>query len=148
MSVRDFNRNNNSGGRGRSFGDKRQSGPRSFDRPRPALYPATCANCGKACEVPFRPTGDKPVFCRDCFREQNGDSRNSGERNYSKPSFESQPTQNNEYKAQLDALTTKVDKILEILTAAMSVSEPEKEVAEPEEAPAPEKKKKVTKKAS
>ena len=28
---------------------------------------AVCAECGKECEVPFRPTGDRPVYCRDCF---------------------------------------------------------------------------------
>jgi len=28
---------------------------------------AVCAECGQECEVPFRPTGDRPVYCRDCF---------------------------------------------------------------------------------
>jgi CxxC-x17-CxxC domain-containing protein len=39
------------------------SGPRT-------MYPATCANCGKETEVPFQPRGDRPVYCRDCFRQQ------------------------------------------------------------------------------
>lgn len=146
--VRDFNRNHNSG-RGRSFGggDKRQFGNnRGFDRPRPTMYPATCSKCGKDCEVPFRPTGDKPVFCRDCFRENGGgEARRPEERSFSRP--QSAPAQNNEYKAQLDALTTKVDKILEILTAAMSADEAhEEEVIESAEVPVSEKKKKTTKK--
>lgn len=31
------------------------------------LYPAVCAQCGKATEVPFQPRGDRPVYCSDCF---------------------------------------------------------------------------------
>jgi CxxC-x17-CxxC domain-containing protein len=31
------------------------------------MYPAICANCGKETMVPFKPSGDKPVYCRDCF---------------------------------------------------------------------------------
>lgn len=31
------------------------------------MHQATCTNCNKSCEVPFKPTGDKPVLCRDCF---------------------------------------------------------------------------------
>jgi CxxC-x17-CxxC domain-containing protein len=27
----------------------------------------TCASCGVTTEVPFKPTGTKPVYCRDCF---------------------------------------------------------------------------------
>src|SRR5271166_3868151 len=114
--MSEFNRNNNSG-RGRSFGNKRQFG-NSFDRPRPTMHKAICSNCGKECEVPFRPTGDKPVLCRECFRESGGQqTKRPEERSFQKPSFENKPAQNNEYKAQLDALTLKVDKILEILTA-------------------------------
>jgi CxxC-x17-CxxC domain-containing protein len=33
------------------------------------MFPATCAQCGKATEVPFQPRGDKPVYCSDCFRK-------------------------------------------------------------------------------
>jgi len=31
------------------------------------MYPAVCAACGKECEVPFQPRGDRPVYCSDCF---------------------------------------------------------------------------------
>ncbi|MEK7640287.1 MAG: CxxC-x17-CxxC domain-containing protein [Patescibacteria group bacterium] len=33
------------------------------------LHQATCANCGKACEVPFLPRGNKPVYCKSCFKQ-------------------------------------------------------------------------------
>jgi CxxC-x17-CxxC domain-containing protein len=30
-------------------------------------FDAVCSNCGKACQVPFRPDGKKPVYCKNCF---------------------------------------------------------------------------------
>jgi CxxC-x17-CxxC domain-containing protein len=36
------------------------SGPRQ-------MYPVICAQCGVETEVPFQPTGIKPVYCRACF---------------------------------------------------------------------------------
>ncbi len=33
------------------------------------MFPAVCAECGKATEVPFEPRGDKPVYCSDCYRK-------------------------------------------------------------------------------
>jgi len=28
-----------------------------------------CATCGKPAQVPFKPTGDKPVYCKECFAQ-------------------------------------------------------------------------------
>ncbi len=39
-----------------------------FDRPAREMHPAVCAQCGADTMVPFRPRGDKPVYCSDCFR--------------------------------------------------------------------------------
>ena len=36
-------------------------------RPR-QMFSAVCANCGKTCQVPFQPTGARPVYCSDCFQ--------------------------------------------------------------------------------
>jgi CxxC-x17-CxxC domain-containing protein len=36
------------------------------------MFSATCASCGKEARVPFQPRGDKPVYCSDCFRSQQG----------------------------------------------------------------------------
>jgi CxxC-x17-CxxC domain-containing protein len=33
------------------------------------MYQTTCAQCGADTEVPFRPTGTRPVLCRTCFRQ-------------------------------------------------------------------------------
>ena len=32
------------------------------------MFEAVCANCGKPAMVPFRPTGDRPVYCKDCYQ--------------------------------------------------------------------------------
>ncbi len=34
------------------------------------LHKAVCADCNKPCEVPFKPTGDRPVYCKDCFSKR------------------------------------------------------------------------------
>ena len=31
------------------------------------MHPAVCAQCGAETTVPFRPRGDRPVYCSDCF---------------------------------------------------------------------------------
>lgn len=51
--MREFNQ----GGFGRDFG------PRE-------MHKATCSECGQECEVPFKPTAGKPVFCKDCYMKK------------------------------------------------------------------------------
>ncbi len=34
------------------------------------MHKAVCAGCQKDCEVPFKPSGDRPVYCKDCFTKQ------------------------------------------------------------------------------
>ncbi|OHA66110.1 MAG: hypothetical protein A2672_01150 [Candidatus Wildermuthbacteria bacterium RIFCSPHIGHO2_01_FULL_49_22b] len=64
------------GGGRPSFGG-RAGGARSDDR---QMFEATCSECGKVARVPFRPTGDKPVFCRECFAKQDhGQDQRQGE---------------------------------------------------------------------
>jgi CxxC-x17-CxxC domain-containing protein len=43
-------------------------------RPR-EFHKAVCSECKKECEVPFKPSGDRPVYCRDCFAKRKGTSR-------------------------------------------------------------------------
>lgn len=38
---------------------------RGSDRP---MYDATCAKCGQPCQVPFKPTEGRPVYCRNCYK--------------------------------------------------------------------------------
>ena len=32
------------------------------------MYDATCAKCQQACQVPFKPTEGRPVYCRNCYK--------------------------------------------------------------------------------
>ncbi len=57
--------NNRSSGGNRSF-NNRSGGFRSNFGPR-EMHKATCSECKKECEVPFKPTEGKPVYCRDCY---------------------------------------------------------------------------------
>ncbi len=43
----------------RSGGGRHQKTAQKFD--------AVCSNCGRSCQVPFRPDGEKPVYCKNCF---------------------------------------------------------------------------------
>jgi len=42
------------------------------DRRERILYKAICADCNKECEVPFRPSQDRPVYCKGCFSSRKG----------------------------------------------------------------------------
>ena len=53
------------GGGGYGGGGYRDRGPRE-------MFSATCSNCGREAQVPFRPTSGKPVYCSDCFRSIRG----------------------------------------------------------------------------
>ena len=33
-----------------------------------------CADCNKECEIPFKPSGDRPVYCRECFSRRKKDN--------------------------------------------------------------------------
>ena len=50
----------------RRFGSKRGG----FERGPRKMHKAVCSECGKECEVPFKPTEGKPVFCRECFAKR------------------------------------------------------------------------------
>ena len=61
------------GGAGRGYGDRGYGAPRQ-------LFDATCANCGRATQVPFQPRGDRPVYCSDCYAQQGGGRAAGGSR--------------------------------------------------------------------
>ena len=57
----------------------RNSGRGRRDSDRQSMHKVVCDKCGKDCEVPFKPTSNKPIYCSDCFRkEDNRGSSNSG----------------------------------------------------------------------
>lgn len=113
---RDFSR--------RDFGDR--------DSRRPQLYEAVCAECGKTCQVPFRPSGERPVYCSECFEKKGGkDSNQSRERrDSSRRSYEDRDSRRPSFQGETDnrgisplvegisALSTKLDKIIDLLSPA------------------------------
>ena len=44
-----------------------QQQPQRRDR---VLYEAICADCHKICEVPFKPSEARPVYCKECFAKR------------------------------------------------------------------------------
>ncbi len=87
---------------------------------RKELFDATCAKCGAACKVPFRPSGMKEVYCSKCFGEMNGGSDRSPRRfdNYSRGERREQsylpPKINN--NVDLSEINAKLDRIIKMLT--------------------------------
>ena len=53
------------------------------DGPR-EMHKATCSSCGKECEVPFRPSADRPVYCKVCYSARKN-------KTISTPKLESKP---------------------------------------------------------
>ena len=46
--------------------------PRINSRP---MYKAICADCHMECEVPFKPSADRPVYCKKCFAARKNNAR-------------------------------------------------------------------------
>jgi CxxC-x17-CxxC domain-containing protein len=55
-----------------SYSSGGYSGGGGYDRGPREMFSATCSNCGREAQVPFRPTSGKPVYCSDCFRSMRG----------------------------------------------------------------------------
>ena len=106
-----------------SFG--RSSGGRD-SRPH-QMYSATCAKCRKSCEVPFRPNGEKPVLCRDCFggsrdaspRSQGGPTPRPFQKREFTPASSFRPaggeSRIDELARQIAAMNKKIDTMLAII---------------------------------
>lgn len=146
-----FNKKPGFGGGKPSFGDR--GGNRGGDRDRRELqmHKATCANCGKPCEVPFKPDGSKPVLCSECFGKTRSDDRRGPERrerpgndrpkrDFDRPARAENPDYSLLVK-QVSIIETKLNEILELLQVAKVVTD---EVAEEVEVKA----KKATKAAA
>lgn len=51
---------------------KQQRGGFGGARRERQMYPAVCSECGAETTVPFQPTGDRPIYCRECFQAKRG----------------------------------------------------------------------------
>lgn len=102
------------------------------------MHSAVCSKCGTECKVPFRPTGEKPVYCSDCFRQMGGNEAPRGDdRGSRKPRFDRRdsggrdnrsrrPAASPQLTDEIRALNIKLDTILELLgaTKIKKVKEP------------------------
>jgi CxxC-x17-CxxC domain-containing protein len=96
------------------------------DRGDRQMHRAHCADCGKNCEVPFKPTGNKPVYCSNCFERESGGSSRPAAKNSARPD------------KKYDEMNEKLNKILFLL----------QKMSPQEEDPSPKpKKKKVVEEA-
>lgn len=55
--------------RGGKHSGRESRGKREF-----TMTKVICSSCGENCEVPFKPTSNKPIFCSNCFRKEDGRS--------------------------------------------------------------------------
>jgi CxxC-x17-CxxC domain-containing protein len=90
------------------------------------MFEAICADCGNACKVPFNPTGEKPVYCSDCFDKHrdsdparsNGGSFGGERRSFDRPRENSGSS--NGVDPQLKELiamqNSKLDEVIALLT--------------------------------
>jgi CxxC-x17-CxxC domain-containing protein len=46
------------------------------------MFSVTCSSCGQEAQVPFQPSGDKPVYCSTCFEKRRGSADRSGGSRY------------------------------------------------------------------
>jgi len=140
IHMNKFRKPHGSGGPrgGERFGERGPARP-SFDRPRfggPSrprfggprkegveLFDAVCSKCGKACQVPFRPNGKKPVYCRACFGIPANDSSRREDfvrRDAPAAVFEPREPRNENHemadlKQQIGAMNSKIDSLLRML---------------------------------
>jgi CxxC-x17-CxxC domain-containing protein len=75
--CRAANRSQRDGGtsRGGGYGSSYGGGRGSRE-----MFSAICSNCGQEAQVPFQPSGDKPVYCSTCFEKQRAGNRSGGAR--------------------------------------------------------------------
>lgn len=108
----------------RDFKNTKSFGKKGFGSDRPTeMHQATCNSCHKLCDVPFRPNGKKPIYCRDCFKSQEAAPA------YARPnrteSFRREEGGAGDMKKELSILNSKIDRLItaiETQTQALSSS--------------------------
>jgi CxxC-x17-CxxC domain-containing protein len=79
-------------------------------------FDAICSNCGKKCQVPFRPDGTKPVYCKDCFGVPRDAMANK--KGFSAHHVAASPNEGKsiaDLTRQIGAMNAKIDTMLKIL---------------------------------
>jgi len=99
------------GSRGGIFGGNRGG----FDRNRNdrQMFSAVCDKCGQDCQVPFQPTGEKPVYCSNCFEKTS--DRGGNNRRFESRDIKDYGQDNT--RTELEIINQKLDKVLSILNS-------------------------------
>ena len=147
-----FNRGNGGGGGNSRFGGNRGGFGGGRDGGRPdfkkrsfggdrggfdkEMFKTVCSECHNACEVPFRPTSGKPVFCKACFATKGGDAprdrgdrfpRNDfGNKPFVKPDFENRKGERSDLPKKIDEINSKLNRLInavEVLSLTKSVKD-------------------------
>ena len=141
-----FNRDRGGDRRGGGgYNDRRGGGGFNRGGGGSSMHKAVCSDCGNDCEVPFRPTGSKPVFCSSCFEKQGGGSRARGGDRDRRPRFDNKGSDNSkEILKGIKTLNYKLDELIKAL-GTETPAEKTKDVKTPKK---PATKKKVAKKAA
>ncbi len=64
-----------------AYGENRNRNYRNRDEPR-EMFDTVCSDCSEECQVPFKPTEGRPVYCRDCFQKHRPADRDGGGRRH------------------------------------------------------------------
>jgi len=134
-----FRGGNGGGGfRGGNGGGGRPSF-RGGDRGEVTMHKAICDECHKECQVPFRPSGDKPIYCNECFStkrasDDRGHRKDFGGDRAPRRDFNDRPAQTfakpapaqNDMSKQLSEMNAKLDKLV---SAIEKMTQPKVEVA-------------------
>jgi CxxC-x17-CxxC domain-containing protein len=52
------------------YRENKGRGGGGFNRGPREMHKVTCAECGKETEVPFKPDGTRPVYCKECYQSR------------------------------------------------------------------------------
>lgn len=113
-----FRRGSDRGGN-RGFGNQGGRQSQRID------HKTKCDECHQACTVPFRPTGNKPVLCRDCFKGNDSGGRGSRDRDRGR-SFDRKPS-GPDVKKELDQINKKLDNLIELINDLFEAADEELE---------------------
>lgn len=116
-----------------NYNDRDSRGGGSFDKP---SFKVVCDDCGKNTTVPFEPSNNKPIYCRDCFEKHGGDQKKERSFDRPRPSFESRSElrsggSDTKVQDRLIEIEKKLDTILKALD--------DKEVKKPKKVEEPKK---------
>ena len=117
----------------KSFSKKPFGGKKGFDQGPREMFQATCAKCGSMCEVPFRPNGKKPVYCKNCFVKDAPAGDRPPRHDFApRPAFhEAKPPVRDDQafkdlKAELRGVNERLDRMISLMSSAASLPKTEK----------------------